>query len=274
MQGEGFEPVVPGWREDIGSSQSHKVDRLLALDRPDWMDHLGADHIFGSTAFRVLPFAYRADRPSSGEPLSSVLTLAAQASSNKAHELLGMAEATDTVISMAVLVVQNIGMSHVIIRRLRACSKAIREKVNFHFVFAEAEGMYEDHNDIGQPPHSYAELVRRSESVFDAFSCEEILLKGFELVTTSQKNFEMQSHGAKIHFPVNFLRNVAVDYIETTHVMLLDADIVPSAHIGRVEEALLQSEDEQGQSAVKKTHVYPGNACSVAMSCSHRRCSL
>jgi hypothetical protein len=150
-----------------------------------------------------------------------------QASANRVHEIVAMAEATDSVISFAVLMVKGIGISHAVIERLRSCSEAVRSKVNFHFVFAEADRLYEDHS-IDYPSRTYRELVRLANSTFDSFTCEEVLSKGFDCIDPPR----LKRPASFIRHPVNMLRNVAVDHVKIKHLMVLDAEKRPSQNIG------------------------------------------
>ncbi len=85
---------------------------------------------------------------------------------------------------------------------------------------------------------------------------EQILLT--ELETTSQKllkecpNLTLVRYEAdhieslQGRYPVNRLRNVALDLVQTSHVLMMDVDFVPSRDLARLVGAAIQSSNESG----------------------------
>jgi N-acetyllactosaminide beta-1,3-N-acetylglucosaminyltransferase len=62
-----------------------------------------------------------------------------------------------------------------------------------------------------------------------------------------------------IPYPVNLMRNVALRFITTPHVMIVDVDLVPSPNIGEVfERSRLHVEALEPSSTVMIAFVVPG----------------
>jgi hypothetical protein len=151
-----------------------------------------------------------------------------------------------------VLILNDIGKSHQLVQRLRECSPDIAHKVDFHFVFVtEPPGLYTDH---GLNKRSYSDLVADASGSFAQFSCEDVISKGFQLVFASAGKFA----GRTIPYPVNMLRNVALRYITTPHVMTLDGDLVPGPQLSIEYMRAMKDLESKGHTMGSVVLVAPG----------------
>jgi hypothetical protein len=205
-------------RVDAGSPEIR--EKLLSTSQ--WFRALDRYSIPKSTSFRLLPSVF-----ARSDDKDAHLTLATQSSIESVHEIKDMAEASDSRISAAVLVLKHIGKSYQLVKRLRDCSPDIERKVDFHFVFADGPDLYADYN-VNTSHASFHDLAGAAAGVLDEHTCSDVLSRGIALLFDAHANYVSKG----IPYPVNLLRNVALRYVTTPHVMTLDIDLVPSPKIG------------------------------------------
>ena len=206
-------------RVDAGSPEI--LEKLLSTSQ--WFRALDRYSIPKSTSFRLLPNVFM-----KSDDKDAHLTLATQCSIESVHEIKDMAEASDSRISAAVLILKHIGKSYQLVKRLRDCSPDIARKVDFHFVFADGPDLYADFN-VSASHASFHDLAGAAAGVLNEHMCSDVLSRGMALLFDAHANYVSKG----IPYPVNLLRNVALRYVTTPHVMTLDIDLVPSPKIGQ-----------------------------------------
>jgi hypothetical protein len=225
-------------------------DKLLASAQ--WMRALDRYSIPKSTSFRLMPCVFGSIYPDE----SAYLTLATQCSIESVHEVKDMAVMSDSRISVGVLILKDIGRSYQLVKRLRDCSPEIKSKVDFHFVFADGPDLYADFN-VNTTQASFHDLVHAADGALDQHSCEDVLSRGFSVMYEAHANYVEKG----IPYPVNLMRNVALRYITTPHVMIVDVDLVPSPNIGaEYARAMTELTVHQRKNASRIALVAPGES--------------
>ena len=214
---------------------SHTMDKLLA--DPYWFLQLPATHIPGSTSFRVVPFMFRAEGIFEGATAS--MTIATQCSLDYIHEIAAMAETADARISVAVLAMKSIGISHALLSRLRQCSSHIAKRVDIHLVMPDGKQRYlAEYNELGLTDRGYDDVIEAARGHFDDQSCKRVLEKGLGAKQLTDQRYEAKGG---LVYPVNLLRNVALQHVTAAHVMVLDVDLAVSKDLA-VEHARAHDE--------------------------------
>ena len=231
-------------RVDAGSPEI--LEKLLATSH--WFRALDRYSIPKSTSFRLLPNVFM-----KSDDKDAHLTLATQCSIESVHEIKDMAEASDSRISAAVLILKHIGKSYQLVKRLRDCSPDIARKVDFHFVFADGPDLYADFN-VSTSHASFHDLAGAAAGVLDEHVCSDVLSRGMALLFDAHANYVSKG----IPYPVNLLRNVALRYVTTPHAMTLDIDLVPSVRIGEEYGRALQQMQAFGLNTTTTALVVPG----------------
>ena len=212
----------------------HTMDKLLA--DPYWFLQLPATHIPGSTSFRVVPFMFRAEGIFEGATAS--MTIATQCSLDYIHEIAAMAETADARISVAVLAMKSIGISHALLSRLRQCSSHIAKRVDIHLVMPDGKQRYlAEYNELGLTDRGYDDVIEAARGHFDDQSCERVLEKGMNSKFSAAPKFDSKN----LPYPQNLLRNVALQHVTAAHVMVLDVDLAVSKDLA-VEHARAHDE--------------------------------
>jgi hypothetical protein len=201
-----------------------------------------ADHING--------FNYTYKKP--------IISMVTPTSIDRVHRLIPMVESWKSSMSVAVLVVGNIGLCHAFISKLRECNAAIAQYVDFHFVFADSNGKTE-YGDLDlHLPLPFDELVLKSNSFFENSSCQAMTRHG---ILRLQKATSIIHDGLARHpLPVNLLRNVARMHARFSYVMMCDVGAIPSANLAREFERAYRDyvNDEFPRNATATAFVVPG----------------
>jgi hypothetical protein len=219
----------------------------------DWFMQLPATHIPQSTAFRVIPYLFRASKTFTG--YSANITLGTQCSANFFHEIIPMADTGGVRISVAVLALHGVGVSVALVDRVRQCSSNVAERVDVHLLLPDRLDMYyRDLNENNVFQRNFYEVTEEHRGYFDDISCDRILEKGMGVKFGTHLKFVNHS----IWFPQNLLRKLAMQYTITKHVMMLDIDFAVSADIALEHHRVYQEVASLGVNMSRIVLVPPG----------------
>jgi hypothetical protein len=212
-----------------------------ALADIDWLQLLELEVFEQSRPFRLLPYAFAGSGQSMGfrPQANGFVSIATHCAIDKVHHIASMAESSDVFISVSVLIKENIGVSHALIRRMRECSPAISQLVDFHLVLSDGLDEYADYSTLDPHRPSFLALANKSAHAFDTFPCDLILKEGRNLLFKSETYHDAMNSG--LWYPVNMLRNVAARFVRTEHVIHFELDIVPCASLGAIYESAAKS---------------------------------
>jgi hypothetical protein len=201
------------------------------------------------------------------------VSLSTHCSIERVHHLVAMAEASDMFISVALHIKENIGVSFALVQRLRQCSRAVERLVDFHFVFSDGMDEYADYSSFGKTKLSLTSIIKQSQQVFSRFSCSEVLSEGRDLIFHSEKYQDASNTG--LWPPNNMLRNVAMRHVRTSHVMMIEAAIVPCASLGAIYESALNASRTNHTAEFLMVLILPGTAkLCFATKLNSKHCSL
>jgi hypothetical protein len=194
----------------------------------DWFEKLDAV-VVGGTAhqpslsyYRIIPYAFTAVVESSrlglNIPPNVLISIATWCTADRIHEIVPMVSRWRSRLSVAVLAVHSVVLTHHTIARLRACSVDVMRYVDFHIVLADTYTEVK----AGKPTShkSYMKMVYEGSPI-DAVSCDDILAKGVGSVVVLNQR-------APGDVPVMTLRNVARKHLRTPHVLMLDLGLCSS----------------------------------------------
>jgi hypothetical protein len=234
----------------------------------DWFMQLPATHIPQSTAFRVIPYLFRASKTFTG--YSANITLGTQCSANFFHEIIPMADTAGVRISVAVLALHGVGVSVALVDRVRQCSPNVTEHVDVHLLLPDKlDVYYQDLNEKNVFQRNFEEVIDGHRGYFDDISCDRILEKGMGVSFGSHPKFVNHS----IPFPVNLLRKIAMRYTITKHVMMLDIDFAVSVDIALEHHRVYEEVASLGVNMSRIVFVPPG-ILFLSTTCHSSRCSL
>ena len=172
-----------------------------------------------------------------------------------------MVESWRSSISVAVLAVGSIGLSHAFVSNLRKCNPRIAQHVDFHLVFADGiNGFYSDFNSSGHVVESYASIVVKTAGMFTAKDCQRLTSHGISTYLDGLGSIPDANLSPLAPIPTNLLRNVARMYIRTQYVLVLDAHAVPSRNLATEFERVYHDyrSDEKRRDATMTAFIVPG----------------
>ncbi|ESO83002.1 hypothetical protein LOTGIDRAFT_169833 [Lottia gigantea] len=139
---------------------------------------------------------------------SENITIVTQCSSNHLHNLVELTERWEGPVSVTVFTYDtDIEFTMKSLAYYHVCNKRIHRSVTIHVVF----------------PIKRAPLTD-DQQIIESFDCSSPPVK------VSNDNYEIQD----LEYPHNLLRNQAIKNSRTTHVLVLDVDMLPSENIGNV----------------------------------------
>ena len=198
-------------------------------------------------------------------PAHALISIATQCTADYVHEIVPMVSRWRSRVSVAVLAIQSVALTHHAIARLRACSVDVMRFVDFHIVLADGPDVYTDFKAGASSSKSYMKLVEES-SLISSVSCEDMLSKGVGSVMVVTDRYANKG----VDVPTNALRNVARQYIRTPHVLVLDCDLVPSNGLAyeyeRVVSEYGNSVEGKERDMTKVAFVIPGVWCVLIVS--------
>ena len=165
------------------------------------------------------------------------VSVVTQCSSNHVHHLIELSERWRGPVSVAVFTYDD-DFSHAIDTILyhHFCSDSVFRYVTFHLVFP-----------ISRTPKDLTSAAKAAES---KLSCSQAPVAS---QSQSFANYAIQG----IEYPHNVLRNLAVNYVQTRYVFVMDVDMVPSGDLRLLFQKLLTRLESVNQTSVKTAYVVP-----------------
>jgi hypothetical protein len=167
-----------------------------------------------------------------------------------------MAEATDIPISLAVLALKSVGLAIELIKRLRGCFSSVAQFVDFHLVLVDSKAdFYSDFkHDSDAFKMTLSEIIAPSTGAFDEYTCHEVRHDGLALKFGATVN----NMNKAVPYPSSLLRNIALEWVPTKHVISLDTDLVPSEGFGAAYLRAFDDLASQGRNMSHLVIVAPG----------------
>ena len=227
---------------------------ITALQQPDWLSRLPAataDHQGSSPSHVVVPHFILASRGATAYKPAPVrkVSIATHCSIDMLHRIAAMAEASDMVISVCVLVQRSVRLSIVLIKRLRECSADFERLVDITLVLMTRAGEYDDVKGNA----SFADIVQQSSGAFAERSCAKVFRRGFAML------MPRPAHGT--YYPAALMQRAAQQSVLSEYTLPLELSMVPSVALGAVfETALSITSSQQSTSQAQAAFVVSGRS--------------
>lgn len=165
------------------------------------------------------------------------VTLVTQCSSNHLHHVVELSERWKGPVSVAVFTYDD-DFSDAIrsILHYHFCSDSVFKHVTFHLVFP-----------ISRTPTDFSSVAKSADF---KLTCSQAPLVGS---SRSTLNYALE----EIEFPHNVLRNLAVNYVQTRYVFVVDVDMIPSEDVRTGFQKLLSREELKNRTSTKRAYVVP-----------------
>ena len=259
-----LEPPVPhpytAWMPDLSKVSSYATSSMLT--RPDWLIRLPTVVSKRGHSYAVLShFILASHMPTTFNPAPCRnVSIATHCSVDKLHHIAAMAEASDMVISVAVLVRKSIVYSLALIKRLRECSSDVERLVDFTLVFMTDHNEYQEYfkQNAGSKLESFSEMMEKNPQVFDSrSSCSDVLANGLSMVPPTL----LRNIGFTTIYPVALMQNIAQRSILSKYTLALEPNMLPSVALGAMFESALSDprlQLHQGASQLQAAFVVTG----------------
>jgi hypothetical protein len=223
------------------------------LSDPMWYLQAPSRHIPGSTSFKVLPGLFEGQINRGSVP---DVTIATQCSDDKLHEIISMANTTDIPISVAVLALKSVGLTIELIWRLRSCFECVARFVDFHVALVDSKA--DLYGDFKHEPdflmRKLGDVIAPSRGRLDKFPCNRLHRDGLGVIFGDGSNYINKG----VPYPTTLLRNTALEWVKSKHVITLDADLVPSEGFGAAYIRAFNELQSQGRNTSHFVIVAPG----------------
>lgn len=214
-----YQNVLVGHFEDR-QRQQQQVKSILSKDQLDVLYRsmtvaIESNQVMDSSgSFQLVRNLFRSNfsSPTSASRVSSsVVTLVSQCSINHIHRILDLSNAWHGPLSITIFVTE-LSSALDVIMKLVACKEdiLIRTALSLHLVFRL--GLLETEDKLSVSYHQNEDFCENIDELLD----RERRFVG--------KNYDRTD----AEFPANLLRNVAVENADTTHVFVVDIDMLPS----------------------------------------------
>lgn len=165
------------------------------------------------------------------------VTVVTQCSSNHLHHLVELSERWRGPVSVAVFTYDD-DFSDAIdsILYYHFCSDSVFKYVTFHLVFP-----------ISRTPRDLSHVAKTGDF---KLSCSQPPVVGRG---RSGLNYALEG----IEYPHNVLRNLAINYVQTRYVLVVDVDMLPSEGLRVGFQKLLAREEAENMTSVRRAYVVP-----------------
>nr|KAG5694589.1 hypothetical protein BaRGS_015002 [Batillaria attramentaria] len=165
------------------------------------------------------------------------VTVVTQCSSNHLHHLVELSERWKGPVSVAVFTYDDDFADTIsAILYYHFCSDSVFKYVTFHLVFP-----------ISRTPKDLSSLAKSADV---KLSCSQA-----PVASKSHPTLNYALEG--IEYPHNVLRNLAVNYVQTRYVFVVDVDMIPSDDLRVGFQKLLGREELENRTSVKRAYVVP-----------------
>ena len=249
-------PAFTAWTPNVTAAGFD----ITALQQPDWLNRLpaaAADHQGSSSSSHVVvPHFIVASRGATAYKPAPVrkVSIATHCSVDMLHRIAAMAEASDMVMSVSVLVQKSVGLSIALIKRLRECSADFERLVDITLVLMTRAGEYDDVKGNA----SFADIVQQSSGAFTKRSCAKVFRRGFAMLVPHS------AHATS--YPAALMQRVAQQSVLAAYTLPLELSMVPSVALGAVvETALSIAPSQQSTSQAQAAFVVSGRLRLVSL---------
>ncbi|XP_070180229.1 beta-1,4-glucuronyltransferase 1-like [Littorina saxatilis] len=168
------------------------------------------------------------------------VTIVTQCTANHLHHLIELSERWKGPVAVAVFTFDD-DFNHAIDSILyhHFCSDSVFKYVTFHLVFP-----------ISRTPRDLAGAAKAAET---RLSCSHPPVSPSSQQQGQAKNYALEG----IEYPHNVLRNLAVNYVQTRYVFVVDVDMLPSEDLRVQFQKLLARSESENRTATKTAYVVP-----------------